>query len=229
MIPFRYKADEIPYRDKNAVIDNIYNMIQYIELGLSKDLGKGDLDIFSRKHLEYLKNQLIRVINYFNEEIDILSWIARNIYELRLIMNYYLSSHDLLTEYILLPVKEYSEIEKIMFKDDKNVSLEEMKIYKEQMVRLNDFVKKNELIIGNVRSPRDLANRVGISDTYDLMFKLPSKYVHPSPLYFFGHPQYVHGDNSRHAILVAIQFSAGHLLIEIPGKIEALRMEQLSQ
>lgn len=226
MKKFQFEPEHVQYRNQEEVIKNIIKMIEYIDLGLQQDLGKGDLKVFSTKLLSYLKKQLIRFINNIEDEVDILSWIARNIYELRMIINYYTGSLDLITEFILLPVLEYREIEDILFKDNENANEKELEVYKSQMEKLNEFVDNHGLKIGKVRSVLDLARKNGLEDSYKVMFKLPSKYVHPSPLYFFGHSNYVHGDESRWTILVAIQYSAGSILHEIPSKIEKLRKEQ---
>ena len=223
-LDFPTDPSEIPVQPRADVIANIRRMVRYAELGLSQDLGEGDLMVFSTRTLEYVRSQLQRLERMLDEDTDLLAWIARGLFEMLLLTRYALQSTSNLQEVIVRQVGEYQELQRGWFNEEAApADIPEAVEFDDSVNAMRAWADQNRLSIKSRYVQSALAKDTSSLQEFYKMYKPLSKFAHPTPLFLFGKHEFVHGENTRHGFVRAAQLSAVWILQELPSLVEQLK------
>jgi len=221
---FATNFKKVPNESEDSIIRNVNLLISYLDLLLEQDYGSGDLKKFVNEILNYLKKLLNRFRSNLDEEIDYHSWIARNTYELFVLTKYGLQSHEKVSEVILTAVDDYRDIRKKLFKDSEPVEEDVDRVeFLSSMEKLDSIIDEHEIDIEKWKSTGQMANETDLNFEHGIIFKLTSKYVHPTSLFLFGNKNFVQGKDSKKAIFSSTQWYAAKLITYMPNRIEELK------
>ncbi|MEO1077462.1 MAG: DUF5677 domain-containing protein [Bacteroidota bacterium] len=224
---FATDAGSIPFESEEEISGNIAKMIAYIDLGLRQDLGDGDLKRFSTTVLIYLRKQLARLDRLQSEDTDLLAWIARSIFEIRLLSLYALSSPERLQEVLLRPIGEYKELRRSWTSDLPEEDHDKAILdFKESVERMESLALEWDLDVPVRFNQHRLAKETNCLEEYYRFYKPLSKYVHPTPLFLFARDSFVRGEDARNGLILAAQLFAAWLLDDFPSLVEDLRIER---
>lgn len=223
-INFATKFEEVPNESKKSIIHNVDQLISSIDILRNKDYGSGDLYKFVSEIINHLNRLLERFRTNLDEDIDYHSWIARNIYELYVMTKYGLQSPEKMSSVILTSVDDYRDISEKLYKNYEPAEDDvDGKQFLKSMNKLNSVIDDHEIDIEKWKSAGQMANEIDFDEELKIIFKLTSKFVHPTSLFLFGAKNFVHGKNSRKTIFTFSQWIAAKLIIYMPERIEELK------
>ena len=222
-LSFPTEASEIPTEPVEAVKANIREMIAYAELGLEQDLGDGDLKRFAFEALTYARNQLQRLARSLDEDVDLIAWIGRCLYELLLLTRWALKSPDNLLSVMVRRVGDMSELDRAWFDGDPgDRSDPDVADFKDSVQAMEAFVEEEGLTVPRRLNYREMAEETE-SEEYFGIYKTLSKYSHPTSVFLFARDSFIRGDKSRRAMYLAAQLSAAWFLEEMPGLVKQMK------
>jgi hypothetical protein len=221
---FATEIEQVPYAPEERIRDNVDAMVEYIGRELRQDLGDGDLRLFATRVLEHTRLLLTRFNNNLSEEIDLLAWIGRNLFELLLLSRFALSTPENLQRIILLEIVDYQELDRAWFDGEAAEPTDEDAVaFKKSVENLQAWIDKEGLNPGKRPNLKELAEETDSLEFYFPVFRTLSKYVHPTPVFLFGNRNFVHGDKARAGVIVTAQYCAALLLYEMPSDIERMK------
>lgn len=221
---FATEMKQVPYEPEERIRDNVDAMVEYTSWALRQDLGDGDLRFFATRVLEHTRLLLTRLNNNLSEEIDLLAWIGRNLFELLLLSRYALSTPENLQKIILLKIVDYQELDRAWFDGKSAEPTDEAAVtFKKSIENLQALIDTEGLNPGKRPNLKELAEQTGSLKLYFPVFRTLSKYVHPTPVFLFGKRNFVHGDEARAGVIKVTQHCAALLLNEMPSDIERMK------
>jgi hypothetical protein len=132
----------------------------------------------------YLAGELRRAAVFYPDDVPGLAWVARNLFEAYLLVKYIAQSDEKLLEWMGQGITDETDfIEGMLFYAEPDDSGHHIGTLKTQRTRLLDMSKRHGLQKVKPFRVGELAKDLGEGDEYAALFKLFSKYVHPSSLY----------------------------------------------
>ena len=132
----------------------------------------------------YVGGELRRTATFYPVDVPGLAWTARNLFEAYLLVKYVSQSDERLSEWMGQGITDETEfIEGMLFYADPQESNTHIAMLQMQRARLLDMSKRHGLRQVKPFRVGDLATDLGEGEEYRALFKLFSKYVHPSSLY----------------------------------------------
>ena len=122
----------------------------------------------------------IQSIKLYELKNDTLALSTRNVFELNIIYKYTHLSNDNLKEWIGNRIKDETEILDGMLKlsEQPNSSVEE--IIQDRINEINKVAQDKNIVVRKQINTRVLAEKVGLFSEYEGLFKLYSKFIHPT-------------------------------------------------
>lgn len=158
--------------------------------------------------------QVERLHLWLDQGTDALAWCARNLFELDVIVRFVLDSDANLREW--LGQRATDEVQFIdaflATASDESAARGDLERRRREILRISE---KHEIPLARIRSTQDLATRTGLTDDYDLVFKLLSKHVHPSSYLVNEDSRSIHGPDSINLFLTLAQAYAA----DIQGRV----------
>ena len=144
-----------------------------------------------------------------NGPTELLGFITRCLFELNLITRYVLMNEKNLKRFIAQTGEDKIEILEGILKFREDSSEENVKIIEEEINRLKTIKQKYNLTpIKSLPRFKDIAQTVGLEKEYKALYKLFSKYVHPTPYIINGNPEEIHSNEIRNIFLINAQLYA---------------------
>jgi hypothetical protein len=132
----------------------------------------------------YVAGELRRTAIFYPNDVPGLAWTARNLFEAYLLVKYISQSDAKLLEWMGQGITDETDfIDGMLFCADPDESGTQIDMLQTQRVRLLDLAKRHNLQKVKPFRVVDLAKGLGEEEEYGALFKLFSKYVHPSSLY----------------------------------------------
>jgi hypothetical protein len=124
--------------------------------------------------------QLSRVRNWYEEPADMVAWATRNLFELDLLVRFVLKSEENMLRFLGERARDEIEILEGLISLGEDQSSRNVAILRARVDDLKRIAQKHKIRPEKHRTTRDLADAAGLRHVYDALFKLYSKYVHPS-------------------------------------------------
>ena len=147
---------------------------------------------------------------------EFIAWAARNVYELKLLLDYILESEQNVQSLINQPLKDHKEILEGMVGLYNQTETEELKA----------SIKEFETLLGALPEAEDvpknaytLAKISGAIEYHNTFYKMFSKYVHPSPWLLFGPEEVINSDNIKRGLVYTAQNNAFFILKTVVEKL----------
>jgi hypothetical protein len=172
---------------KPMLVDDILKNFDAKVLELNKLLEHISQNDTQNKEKRFIDTKiLLKAIKEFkrikdsNLDNEVLAYATRNMFELNMIYQYTCINNDNLREWIGNKAQDEIEIyEGILKISEKPNSIEE-KIIKDRIDHIKALAQKHNYKLSKQLTTKTLSERVGLVKEYDGLFKLYSKFVHPT-------------------------------------------------
>lgn len=217
---------KIPF-DSEGVANNLRSLLKHAKyLEGRKDVN----DPFARGLLDtapsFIRKQIERLELHLDDDVDIITWISRNLMELFFTLRYMYSSQEQYDEVIGEQLKDLKEIEDLLYpgglpEQDAPGGVE---AFHSDMQRLWEGMEKYGVKRDDLKRPNTVkhyAEGAKLMQEYTLFWRIHSKYVHPTSYLLFGRKNVVYGDDPRRFFLSTAQYFAARNLRDLHKMIEA--------
>lgn len=169
------------------VINHLGRLAEFCS-GLSDELerreDRSDRLIAYANFSLYVAGELRRTAIFYPNDVPGLAWTARNLFEAYLLVKYISQSDEKLMEWMSQGITDETDfIDGMLFYADPDESAVQIAMLQTQRARLMDVSRRRNLQKVKPFRVGDLAKGMGEDEEYGALFKLFSKYVHPSSLY----------------------------------------------
>ena len=193
---------------KNIIKSNISLIDKHLKF-IRTNLERTERNLVLYNLLAKTRLYLYCLIKSLNEPTEQLGFITRSLFELNLITRYVLMNEKNLKRFIAQTGEDKIEILEGILKFREDSSEENVKIIKEEINRINTLKQKYGLTsIESLPSFKDIAHIVGLEKEYKALYKLFSKYVHPTPYIINGSYEEIHSNEVRNIFLICAQLYA---------------------
>lgn len=171
-----------------ADVANHLRRLAEMSFGLSEELqrrkDRSNRLIAYANFALYVSGELKRAAAFYPDDVPGLAWAARNLFEAYLIVKYIDQSDEQLSEWVGQGITDETDfIDGMLFYAEPDDGGSHIAALQMQRGRLLDMAKRHGLQKVKPFRVADLAKGLGEGDEYVALFKLFSKYVHPSSLY----------------------------------------------
>jgi hypothetical protein len=184
---------------------------------------RSDRSIALRNFCLYVAAELRRLATMFPADVAGLAWVTRNLFEANLTVRYVIQSEQNLREWLGQSLRDEKDfIEGILaFAEDQPEDRNKGQLRK-RLQALSDMAERHGLEFARPYRVDTLARDVGEYEEYIGLFKLLSKYVHPSSLLVNTPAARGHEDEWANLFLIKAQVYAGGICARVT---EALGLE----
>ena len=214
--------------DRKGISENLDRLLKhakYLEQtnDVAEPLARGVLDTAP----SFIRKQIYRLQIHLDDEADIIAWISRSLMELLFTLRYMYSSRDRYDEVVKEQLKDLKDIEKIIYSEGAppDDGPEEVKSFHADMQKLWEALQGYGVERDELKRPNQAhfyAEGAGLVDEYKRLWKIHSKYVHPTSYLLFGKRNFVYGDGARLFFWATAQYYAARNLRDIHRMIEGI-------
>ncbi|MFT5617211.1 MAG: hypothetical protein ACI85I_000427 [Arenicella sp.] len=147
----------------------------------------------------------IERIKIYELKNDTLALSTRNVFELNMIYRYTCLSDDNLKEWIGNKAKDEIEILEGILKLSENSNSDEERIIKERIDKINTTAQQQNLKVKKQLNTKSLAEKVGLVAEYNGLFKLYSKFIHPTSYLINSAPVDIESLQYKNIFLIQFQ------------------------
>lgn len=165
---------------------------------------------------KYAGGELRQLADFFPSNVPGLAWATRNLFELNLTVRYVLEDREQFQNWIsqvLTDEKEFIEGVLSASSGEENngarSALEARLSGLEELASRHNLTPSKRFFIGNI------AKEVGLEDDYKAVYKLTSKYVHPTSILINAWQDQTPDDSWLDIFIVKSQISAGDTIYRI--------------
>jgi hypothetical protein len=220
------EIDTIPF-DKEGIQKNLTCLLRHAEClegrtDIADSFAKGLLDCAR----PFIRKQIERLQLHIDDEADIIAWIARSLMELFFMLRYMYKSAERYDEVIKEQLKDLKQIEDIIIGlgGASHGQQEDTALFHRDMKRLWEAMSGYGIERDELKAPspaRYYAGGAGLMADYNRLWKIHSKYVHPSSYILFGRRNFVYADEVKKFFWVFAQYYAARNLRDLYKMIEA--------
>lgn len=124
--------------------------------------------------------ELTRLARNLDQGTDLVAWATRNLFELNLSVRYILMSEDNASRYLAESAKDEQQVLEGFLSLSDNESVEARKVLQDRILAIDALATRHGIELRKPLSTSDLAKVTGCAAEYTALYKLMSKYVHPS-------------------------------------------------
>jgi len=222
------EIDTIPF-DEEGIQKNLTCLLKhakYLE-------GRTDIaDSFARGLLDsatpFIRKQIARLQLHTDEEPDIIAWVSRSLMELFFMLRYMCTSAERYDEVIKEQLKDLKQIEDTIIGSGGTLprgQQEGAALFHRDMRRLWEAMSEYGIGRDELKAPspaRHYAEGARLMADYTRLWKIHSKYVHPTAYLLFGRVGFVYGQEVKKFFWVLAQYFTARNLRELYRMIEAV-------
>ncbi len=189
--------------------------LEFIRINLNLNRTERDLVLFNllgkaRLYLHCLRCSL-------SEPTELLGFLTRSLFELNIITRYVLMSEENLKRFGSEFVVDKKQILQGLLTLGEDSSREAVQTLEKEIARIEEIAKKHNRAPQKSEFIKDKAREVGLSEDYEALYKLFSKYVHPSSYTINATPEEIHSNEVRNIFLIYSQIYADDMFQRIKG------------
>ncbi len=194
---------------------NIDNIVRLIAAAARKISPKDEHDIIPeivRRTSLYAALHLRMIIDLYDFPIECTAWIARNLFEMNLILEYSIHYPEKAKEFVLQKGSDEKEILEGILTLNSNDILVSIVPLRERIGHLESILKKYGK--SNIKhfTVAEMARKVGMENDYNAFFKLYSKYVHPTAWLIFAEDEEKASMVHKNTFLLQAQYYSSRIL-----------------
>ena len=219
--------NQIPL-DRKGIAENLDQLLKHAKYLKQRN---AIVDPFARGLLDsapfFIRKQIERLQLHLEDDADIIAWISRTLMELFFMIRYMYNSRDRYDEVIKEQLKDLIDIEKIIYAEGvpSDDAPQQVKSFLSDMQKLWQALRGYGVELDKLKKPKQAfyyAEGAGLVDEYRRLWKIHSKYMHPTSYLLFGKRSFVYGHGVRLFFCVSAQYYAARNLRDIHRMIEAI-------
>lgn len=150
---------------------------------IRRNLKRTDHTIAAANFCTYISGQLQQLSVYYPDNVSGLAWVARNLFELNLTVRHVISSDDAFQLWLGQAINDEKEfIEGVISVSQDQSASQNYKELVDRLEQLSEIGERHNLELSRPFQLKIIANEYGMLDEYFGLYKLLSKYIHPSSL-----------------------------------------------
>jgi len=202
----------VNFGDENEIRSNLKECESEL-IGLASNLNTSRLLnerlFLLQKLVCYAGFQMKYLQQAYGFSTEFYAWIARNMFEIYLIVRSVLSSDENAKKFISRHAFDEIDILDGIKKIPESGHSKETTVIDKRIGVINDLVEKHGMTFSKAPRMAELAGETGLTNDYEGFYKFYSKYVHPSSWLILGDREKVHSSEYRNIFLIMAQFYAG--------------------
>lgn len=191
----------------NAIRSDISLIDQHLEF-IQTNLDRTERNLTLYNLLRKTREYLFCLASSLNGPTEQLGFVTRSLFELNLITQYILKDEKNLKRFVAELGSDKIEILNGILELREDSSEENAKELEKEINRIKALAKKHNLILQKPESIKTIATIVGLEREYKALYKLFSKYVHPSSYIINASPKEIHSNEIRNIFLIHAQIYA---------------------
>lgn len=183
---------------------------------ITETLKRSDKSIALSNFCSYISGELRQASNFYPDNTSGLAWVTRNLFETNLTIRHVLTSDSNFSEWLgqaLCDEKDFIDGVLSVPTDTRNNAAETQ--LRERLAKLQDMAQRHGLEFSKPFRVSDIAKPLGLLDEYNSLYKLFSKYVHPSSLLVNSWHQQTPDFNWTNIFLTKSQLYSGDSIYRI--------------
>lgn len=192
----------------NAISSHISLTNQYLEY-IQKSLARTEKNLLLYNMLKKVSRYLYCLAASFEGPTEQIAFITRSLFELNIFTRYVLINEENLSRFVAESAFDKIQIYEGLLELGEDTSKENVEKLKEEITRLKTIIEKSNIILKKPESINTRAKIVGLEKEYKAMYKLFSKYVHPSSYTINAGYKEIHSGKVRNIFLIHAQLYAG--------------------
>lgn len=192
----------------NAIESNIRLIDQHLEF-IRTNLDRTERNLVLYNLLGKVRLYLYCLASSLSAPTEQIGFLTRSLFELNLITRYVLMGEENLKRFVSETALDRIQILEGLLELRQDSSKEAEKILEEEIARVKALVKKHCLTLQKPAHINTIAKMVGIEYEYKALYKLFSKYVHPSSYIINASPEEINSNEVRNIFLIQAQIYAG--------------------
>jgi len=204
--------DIVKFGDLSEVSSTIESTIslinQYMEF-IQTSSERTEKSVLLYNILNKVNRYLYSLISSLGGPTEQIGLVTRSLFELNVITRYVLISEENLIRFVAEGAFDKIQILEGLLELRETSSKENVKIIEEEITRLRTIVKDSNLILKKPESIIIRARMAGLEQEYKALYKLFSKYIHPSSYTINAGYKEIHGSGIRNIFLIHAQLYAG--------------------
>lgn len=182
-------------------------------------LPRTDKTVAMSNFCNYVAGELRQASNFYPSHVPGLAWCARNLFEANLTVRYVLASELNFRSWLgqcLRDEREFIDGFLAISKDQENVAAKSQLL--NRLSELDGIASRHGLEYSRLFRVENMARELGVHDEYVGLYKLFSKYVHPSSLLVNSWYRQDPDQSWKNIFLIKLQLYAG----DTTGRIEEI-------
>ena len=193
----------------NTIRSNISLIDEHLEF-IRTNLERTERNLVLYNLLAKIRLYLHCLTTSLNGPTEQLGFITRSLFELNLITRYVLIKEENLKRFVRQAGIDRIQILEGSLELREDSSKENAKILEDEINKIKGLIQKYNLAsLKSLPSFREIARITELEKEYKALYKLFSKYVHPSSYIIAGSPKEIHSNEVRNIFLIHAQLYAG--------------------
>jgi hypothetical protein len=207
---------------KKGITSNM-SMVEKLADFIRKNLDRTERNYVLYCILGKVKSYLYTLVRSLEGPTEQLAFISRSFFELNLIVRYVLMNEENLKRFVAESAVDRIEVYKGILElpeANEKDNAEQAKVLRKEIARINELAEKYKLDYKGHISMKDIAKKAGLEVEYKALYKLFSKYVHPSSYTITMRSEDTHSLEMRNIFLIHAQLYAGYVFQCIKESLE---------
>lgn len=150
---------------------------------IDADIVRTDRTVALANFCAYIARELLQLSSFYPNNVSGLAWCARNLFETNLIVRHILTSEENLRAWLGQMLQDEKDfIDGVLSVAVEEQGREAVIHLRNRLKQLDEMGRRHSIEYSKPRPMRSLAKGLGIEDEYVGLYKLFSKYVHPTSL-----------------------------------------------
>lgn len=202
-----------------SLLENQAQMLFHLEANINKR-KRDHLNVSLSNLIHKAALEMKRLASVYPESTETLAWCARNLFEINLIIRAIIGSESDLLCWIGQRASDEIDLINGMLDLEDDPSSVHSEILQKRIAEIKDICKRHGIVPAKPFKIIDLAKRFNLEKEYRALYKLFSKYVHPSAWQINGDQQALTSTEALNIFIVYAQIYSGDLFNRVCTKLE---------
>lgn len=195
---------------------------------ITETLPRSNKTVTLSNFCSYIAGELRQMSNFYPANTAGLAWATRNLFETNLTIRHILSSDEHLLQWLGQALRDEKDfIDGILSISDNSQNAAAKMRLQQRVAQLDGMAKKHGLEFSRPFRVADIAKKLGLLDEYNGLYKLFSKYVHPSSLLVNSWQKQTPGQDWTNIFLVKAQVYSGDAIRRIADSCDTPKGSRL--